>query len=72
MLSVKEKKELIGVRRHMSLLSVFLATVVTLVFGTAVPDSWAQNGMEFKDAAFFIEYNSSAGDTGVQVFLDDD
>lgn len=72
MFSVKKKEKLIGVRRHMSLLPVFLASVFTLVFGTAVPDSWAQNGMEFKDAEFFIEYNSSAGDTGVQVFLDDD
>ncbi len=26
----------------------------------------------FKEAQFFIEYNSTAGDTGVQVFLDDD
>lgn len=26
----------------------------------------------FKEAHFFIEYNSSAGDAGVQVFLDDD
>jgi hypothetical protein len=29
-------------------------------------------GIPFKDAEFFIEYNSTAGDTGVQVFLDDD
>jgi hypothetical protein len=72
-------------KRHMLLLSVFLVAVVALILGAASPDSWARDwrhhdndrdddGVEqpFKDAEFFIEYNSTAGDTGVQVFLDDD
>jgi hypothetical protein len=72
MFSVKKKEKSKVLTRHMGMLPVFLIAVVTLVFGTAVSDSWAQNVMEFKDAEFFIEYNSTAGDTGVQVFLDDD
>jgi hypothetical protein len=72
MFSVKEKEKSKRVTRHMLILPIFLAAVVTLVLGVSAPDSWAQNGMEFKDAEFFIEYNSTAGDTGVQVFLDDD
>jgi hypothetical protein len=72
MFSVKKKEKSKGVTRHMGLMPIFIVAVVALVFGTAVPDCWAQDRMEFKDAEFFIEYNSTAGDTGVQVFLDDD
>ena len=74
-----------GTKRHMLLLPIFLVAVVALLLGAPAPDSWARDwryhdhdgdddGIEqpFKDAEFFIEYNSSAGDTGVQVFLDDD
>jgi hypothetical protein len=72
MFSVKKKEKSKGVTRHMSMVPIFLVAVVALILGAASQDCWAQNGMEFKDAEFFIEYNSTAGDTGVQVFLDDD
>jgi hypothetical protein len=60
--------------KHMGMLSVFLLAVVTLILAASLPNSWADDGDEvpFKDAEFFIEFNSTAGDTGVQVFLDDD
>ena len=74
-----------GTKKHMLLLPVFLVAVVALVLGAFTPELWARDwrhhyddgdddGIEqpFKDAEFFIEYNSTAGDTGVQVFLDDD
>jgi hypothetical protein len=57
------------------MLSFLLVAVVTLIMGITASKSWAdrdENEMPFKDAEFFIEYNSTAGDTGVQVFLDDD
>jgi hypothetical protein len=66
-------------KKHKRILSVFLVTLVALVLGAASPNCWADDDdddddveMPFKDAEFFIEYNSTAGDTGVQVFLDDD
>ncbi len=62
-------------KRHMLLLSVFLVAVVALVLGSAAPNCWAEDDgdeIPFKEAEIFIEYNSTAGDTGIQVFLDDD
>jgi hypothetical protein len=65
----------------MLMLPVFLVAVVALIFVAAFPAGWARGGSHgdddrdeqpFKDAEFFIEFNSTAGDTGVQVFLDDD
>jgi hypothetical protein len=71
-----------GKTNSFGLLPIILATVMALILGFAVPELWAgrkghdndDDGDEqpFKDAEFFIEYNSTAGDTGVQVFLDDD
>lgn len=65
--------------RHILTLAILLVPVVALILGAASPELWAgshhdDEGDEqlFKDAEFFIEYNSTAGDTGVQVFLDDD
>jgi hypothetical protein len=55
-------------------LTGFAVALAALLLGAA-PVGWADDEpdeMEFKDAEFFIEYNSTAGDTGVQVFLDDD
>ena len=64
-----------GVVKHMSIPAVLLATVVSLVlvfsFSTSRADDDGEE-MPFKDAEIFIEYNSTAGDTGIQVFLDDD
>jgi len=59
----------------MGMLSVLLIAAVALILGASLPNSWAghlRHKMPFKDAEFFIEYNSTAGDTGIQVFLDDD
>ncbi len=67
------------INRSMRMLAILLIPVVALILGAASPELWAgshddDDGEEqpFKDAEFFIEYNSTAGDTGVQVFLDDD
>ena len=71
-----------SMKKNMRMLAILLIPVVALILGAAAPELWAgnhdddydDNGGEqpFKDAEFFIEYNSTAGDTGVQVFLDDD
>ena len=71
-----------SMKKHMRMLAILLIPVIALILGAASPELWAGNhdddyegnGGEqpFKDAEFFIEYNSTAGDTGVQVFLDDD
>jgi hypothetical protein len=75
------RKESIGMKRHMLLLPVFLVAVVALILAAAAPDCWARGGghgdddgheQPFKEAEIFIEFNSTAGDTGIQVFLDDD
>ncbi len=61
--------------KHMGMLPVLLAMVVSLVLVVSFSNSWADDDSEempFKDAEIFIEYNSTAGDTGIQVFLDDD
>ena len=69
-------------KMYFRMLAILLIPVVALILGAAAPELWAGNhdddddedddGQPFKDAEFFIEYNSTAGDTGVQVFLDDD
>jgi hypothetical protein len=65
----------------MLLLPVLLVAVFAFILGAATPNCWARGGghgdddgdeQPFKDAEIFIEYNSTAGDTGVQVFLHDD
>ena len=58
-------------------LPCLLAVTAAVVLGFSSPDSFAKDRggdpeeKPFDEAHFFIEYNSSAGDTGVQVFLDD-
>ncbi|MDF1551543.1 MAG: hypothetical protein P1P84_00710 [Deferrisomatales bacterium] len=52
--------------------SLVLTAAVAATLVAAATGSWAGDELPFKEAQFFIEYNSSAGDTGVQVFLDDD
>ena len=65
----------------MLLLPVLLVAVFAFILGAATPNCWARGGghgdddgdeQPFKDAEIFIEYNPTAGDTGVQVFLHDD
>lgn len=55
--------------------SILLAAVVVLITGTASSNGRARDRgkeMPFKKAEFFIEFNSTAIDTGVQMFLDAD
>jgi hypothetical protein len=62
--------------RHIAMLPFFLVAVIALILGASFPNSWADDDdgdeMPFKDAEIFIEFNSTDGDTGIQVFLDDD
>ena len=63
--------------RQMGMLPFFLVAVVVLILGASFTNSWADDDddgdeMPFKDAEIFIEFNSTDGDTGIQVFLDDD
>ena len=50
------------------ILSVVAAMVVALIFTAATPKLWAQ--IPFSQARILIEVNSTAGDAGIQVFLD--
>lgn len=61
-----------GTKRHMLMLPVLLVAVVALIFVAVSPAGWARGGghsdddgdeQPFKDAEFFIEFNSTAGDT---------
>lgn len=65
-----------GMIKRVGMLSVFLIPAVVIILGASISNSSADNKghhkRPFKDAEFFIEFNSTAGDTGVQVFLDDD
>lgn len=58
--------------RTRSVLPILFAAMVAATWSLATADGWAEEEVPFKAAEFFIEYNSTAGDTGVQVFLDDD
>lgn len=72
---MKAKENRGNMKKRQGMLPVLLTTTVVLILGGAVPNGWAgdtPHTTPFKDAEFFIEYNSTAGDTGVQVFLDDD
>jgi len=56
-------------------LPLVLAAAAALVLGFGASESGAgrhAGEQPFKEAHIFIEYNATAGDTGVQVFLDDD
>ena len=53
--------------RHMHMLPGLLVAMVALIVGATGPQASAA---EFKEARIFFEYNSTANDLGVQVFLD--
>src|SRR5512139_790890 len=57
----------IGKVRLSGLLSITLVAVVALVLGAAVLDVWAS---PFSEAKIIIEVNASAGDGGIQIFVD--
>jgi hypothetical protein len=56
--------------RDMRRLSVFLAAVVALILGAAAPEASAQEFLRFSQAKMIFEENATAGDMGVQFFLD--
>lgn len=53
--------------RHLRMLPGFLVAMVALIVGATGSAAWAA---EFKEARILFEYNSTANDLGVQVFLD--
>jgi hypothetical protein len=60
----------IGVRRPMRVLSVFLVAGVALILGAAAPEIWADDAGEFDETKIIIETNDTAKDAGIQIFLD--
>jgi hypothetical protein len=62
--------------RQLRLPLVLLAVVITLALGVATPALWANGGnrakdqIPFADARIIIEFNSTDGDAGIQLFLD--
>jgi len=62
-----------GMKRHLLLLSVFLAAVVALVLVAVAPDSWAEddgNEIPFDVANIFFELNDTDGDLGIHALID--
>ena len=62
-------------KKHMLILPVFLVAVVALILGATAPGVWADDHddelvLEFEDAEFNIELNSSDRDVGVRGFVD--
>ncbi len=67
MFSTKFREESMGKKRHMLLLSLFLAPVVALVLGSAVPGLCAA---ELSEAELFFELNDTDGDLGIHSSID--
>jgi hypothetical protein len=75
MLTAKINEKLIRNVRYRGLLTVFLASIVALVFGAGCGSSSgsraiAQQVVELDDASIIIEVNATDGDAGFQIFLD--
>ncbi|HSB62045.1 MAG TPA: hypothetical protein VLI67_10015 [Vicinamibacteria bacterium] len=58
-----------GKTRHTRVLSVFLVATVALIVGATGPDAWAAT-KKLAISRIYFEYNASANDLGVHVFLD--
>jgi hypothetical protein len=65
MFPAKVREKSIGITRQMHMLAVFLATVLTFLI--AAPKLWA---IPFSQTSIIIETNATAGDAGIQIFLD--
>jgi hypothetical protein len=65
MFSAKVREKSIGVTKQMHMLPVFLLTVLT--FLATAPKLWA---IPFSQTRIIIETNATAGDAGIQIFLD--
>lgn len=64
-----------GMTRHMRMLAIVLVPVVALILGAAAPALWADGDgdeLEFEEAWFNIEFNSTDEDLGVRGFVDGD
>jgi len=73
MISAKIREKSIGMKRNMSLWPLFLATAVALLLGVAAPEAWADDDkgeLTLSALKFFIEFNETDEDIGVQVFVD--
>jgi len=62
--------EVIGMRRHMRMLPVFLVAAVALVSGVAAPEVRAGVEVPLASAKIIIEKNATGQDAGIQIFLD--
>ncbi len=71
MLSAKVKKS-INKMKHLQLFVFFLAPMLALVWGAAVPDVLAWGEWGELEAKIIFETNFSDEDTGIQVFTDGD
>ena len=72
MFSANVREKSIGVKRYMGLLLVSLVAVVVLIVGGVTPESWARNDEDELTLAtlkFFIEFNETDEDIGVQAVL---
>ncbi|HEY2920106.1 MAG TPA: hypothetical protein VGK77_14060 [Candidatus Binatia bacterium] len=65
MFSAKLREKSIAITRHTHMLPVFLVTVLTLL--ATAPKLWA---IPFSQTRIIIETNATAGDAGIQIFLD--
>ena len=64
-------KVLAALVKSMGLLAIFLMVVVILSLEAAAPDAGAKKGViPFEESRIIIEFNSTAQDVGIQVFLD--
>jgi hypothetical protein len=61
--------QVMQITRHIRVLPIFLLTMAALIMGTCIRQSWADE-IPLEAAKIIIEFNSSAQDVGVQVFLD--
>ena len=62
-----------GTKKHMRLLAILLAPVVSLILVVAAPEGWAKGGHgieELDEAEVYIEWNSTDTDYGIQFFWD--
>ena len=63
-----KRKGVMGMR-HMRMLPVLLGAMVALIVGAAGPEAWAAK-KKLAITKIYFEFNSSANDLGVHVFLD--
>ena len=70
MLSTKIREKSIGNMRFVRLLAVLLVPVAALILGTAAPEAWADEELEFDEADVYAELNDTDGDLGFHALID--